>query len=138
MDVAVDPRISILLDIYGEMLTDKERNMLDLYYNDDLSLQEIADNEAEIRRERIALGEEEKATISRQGVRDTIKRAEAKLDEWESKLRLAEKAETLLPRLEFIAKCARDIIKSNTEHGNYREINEAAAGIIETADSLHE
>ena len=55
--------ISILLDHYGEMLTEKQREVIDLYYNQDLSLAEIAEQEG----------------ISRQGVRDNIKRAEAQL-----------------------------------------------------------
>ena len=46
--------ISILLDLYGETLTEKQRSYLDCYYNNDLSLSEIAENEG----------------ITRQGVRD--------------------------------------------------------------------
>ena len=49
--------ISLLLDFYGDMLTEKQRDMVDYYYNDDLSLSEIAENEG----------------ITRQGVRDSIK-----------------------------------------------------------------
>ena len=59
--------ISLLLDFYGEMLTEKQRDMVDYYYNDDLSLSEIAENEG----------------ITRQGVRDAIKRAEAQMLEME-------------------------------------------------------
>lgn len=59
--------ISNLLDIYGKALTDKQRDVLELYYNDDLSLSEIAED----------LG------ISRQGVRDTIKRGEEALESFE-------------------------------------------------------
>ena len=55
--------ISLLLDFYGDMLTEKQRDMVDYYYNDDLSLSEIAENEG----------------ITRQGVRDSIKRAEAQM-----------------------------------------------------------
>lgn len=46
--------VSILLDFYGAMLTEKQREAEEYYYNDDLSLSEIADNQG----------------ISRQGVRD--------------------------------------------------------------------
>ena len=59
--------ISLLLDFYGDMLTEKQRDMVDYYYNDDLSLSEIAENEG----------------ITRQGVRDSIKRAEAQMMEME-------------------------------------------------------
>ena len=65
-------RISVLLDHYGAMLTDKQREVIDLYYNDDLSLSEIAENYG----------------ISRQGVRDVIVRAEAAMDEIEEKTHL--------------------------------------------------
>lgn len=58
--------IPFLLDFYGEMLTEKQRNCLAYYYEEDLSLSEIAENEG----------------ISRQGVRDSIKRAEAQLLIW--------------------------------------------------------
>ena len=67
--------ISVLLDHYGAMLTDKQRDVIDLYYNQDLSLAEIAEHEG----------------ISRQGVRDNIKRGEAFLLEMEEKLHLAQK-----------------------------------------------
>lgn len=67
--------ISSLLDIYGKALTEKQRDVLDLYYNDDLSLSEIAEN----------MG------ISRQGVRDTIKRGEDALLYYEDLIGLQEK-----------------------------------------------
>ena len=74
-----DLRISVLLDHYGAMLTDKQREVIDLYYNDDLSLAEIADQ----------------AGITRQGVRDNIKRGEAQLLEMEQKLHAARRFERL-------------------------------------------
>ena len=61
--------LTMLLDYYGELLTDKQRGYFDLHYNEDLSLAEIA-----------AL-----TGISRQGVWDIIKRAEATLKEIEAK-----------------------------------------------------
>lgn len=56
-----DLGFSILLDYYGMVLTEKQRNILTEYYNDDLSLAEIAENYG----------------ITRQGVRDAIKHGEA-------------------------------------------------------------
>ena len=60
---------SVLLDFYGPVLTDKQRVILTEYYDEDLSLAEIAEN----------LG------ITRQGVRDAIKHGEAALDELEQR-----------------------------------------------------
>ena len=74
-----DLRISVLLDHYGAMLTDKQREVIDLYYNDDLSLAEIAEQEG----------------ITRHGVRDNIKRGEAQLLEMEQKLHAARRFERL-------------------------------------------
>ena len=67
--------ITILLDFYGDMLTPKQREFLDYYYNEDLSLSEIAAN----------------VGITRQGVRDAIKRAEAQLMEMEDRLGLVKR-----------------------------------------------
>lgn len=68
-----DMRISALIDIYGALLTDRKRDIMELYYNDDYSLAEIAENTG----------------ISRQGVRDAIKKSEAELFEFEEKLGLS-------------------------------------------------
>ena len=61
-----------LLDLYGGLLTEKQRDIMDMYYNDDFSLGEIADH----------------YDISRQGVHDAIKRGDEALEEYESKLGL--------------------------------------------------
>ena len=66
---------SSLLDTYGEFLSEKQRLVCELYFNEDLSLSEIAENEG----------------ITRQGVNDLIKRAEAQLNELESKYRYSER-----------------------------------------------
>lgn len=65
--MAKDLSISALLDFYGPFLSEKQRNLLYHYYNEDLSLTEIAENEQ----------------ITRQGVRDLIKRGEAQLKKYE-------------------------------------------------------
>ncbi len=97
--MAINPEFTVLLDVYGSVLTEKERNMLDYYYNDDLSLREISDNENIERRRRRAAGEvavRENDFISRQGVRDTIKRAESKLLDMEQKLGLVRRNRELM------------------------------------------
>lgn len=63
-------KIGILLDTYGRLLTDKQYQLLDDYYNNDLSLSEIAENEG----------------ITRQAVRDNLKKGEKNLLEYEEKL----------------------------------------------------
>ena len=65
-------RYCLLLDFYGEVLSDNQREMMDLYYNEDFSLSEIADE----------------VGITRQGVRDAVRRAEDTLDSLENKLGL--------------------------------------------------
>ena len=66
---------SVLLDYYGPVLTEKQRAILTEYYDQDLSLAEIAENYG----------------ITRQGVRDAIKHGEATLTEMEQNLGYAEK-----------------------------------------------
>ena len=67
--------VSILWQIYGKLLTDKQNKVLNYYYNDDLSLSEIAENNK----------------ITRQAVRDIIKKGEKKLFEFEEKLQIMRK-----------------------------------------------
>ena len=67
--------IAYLLDFYGEVLPERKRIVMEYYYQDDLSLAEIA----------------EEIGISRQGVRDIIKKGEEELFFYEEKLHLAER-----------------------------------------------
>ncbi len=87
-----DLHLAVLFDLYGELLTEAQRNMFDLYYNDDLSLAEVAEH----------MG------ITRQGVRDSIKRAEEALRSFETKLGLAEK----LSRMEQKAEEAVSLLQA--------------------------
>ncbi|MCC8043308.1 MAG: YlxM family DNA-binding protein [Oscillospiraceae bacterium] len=80
--------ISELLDFYGGLLTDKQRNVIELYYNEDFSLAEIAERE----------------NVTRQGVRDSIKRGEQTLIRLEKELKLAEKRRTLIT----VARCLEE------------------------------
>ncbi len=65
-------RIGWLFDFYGPLLTDKQRELVDLYFNHDLTLAEIATEYG----------------VSRQAVHDILKRAEQALEEYEEKLGL--------------------------------------------------
>ncbi len=65
----------VLLDFYGDLLTEKQQIALEFYYNQDLSLAEIANE----------------MNVSRQGVRAFIKQGETHLKEFEEKLGLAER-----------------------------------------------
>ena len=73
--MAKNLEISLLLDFYGDVLTEKQRDVMEQYYNDDLSLAEIADNFG----------------ITRQGVRDSIKRGEGIILELEEKVGFAKR-----------------------------------------------
>ncbi|MGM9531790.1 YlxM family DNA-binding protein [Intestinibacter sp.] len=76
MNIEKMVEIGLLFEQYKELLTDKQREMVSLYYEEDYSLGEISEN----------LG------VSRQGVYDTLKRSEKILREYESKLHLVSKA----------------------------------------------
>ena len=112
--------ISFLLDFYGEMLTDKQRDMVDYYYNDDLSLAEIAENEG----------------ITRQGVRDSIKRAEAQMLEMEERLGLARRFRRISGDIQQIYSLAETIRRYSDFPGAPREIGDSAARIMVLADML--
>ena len=90
--------IGMLLDFYGQMLTDKQSDAVDFYYNQDFSLAEIA----------------EQMQISRQGARDLIKRGEKQLLDFENSLGLVERFSNILSDLQGI-KGSCDAIRKNTE-----------------------
>lgn len=114
--------VIMLYDIYGEMLTEKQRSFINYYYNDDLSLAEIAENEG----------------ITRQGVRDSIKRAEAQLYDFEQHLGLKAKFEETRQGLEEIAELTKVIREVNINTVLSREINDAVTRIEVIAKMLNE
>ena len=83
----------LLFDFYAPLLTDKQREFFDLYYNEDLSLGEIAEN----------------AGITRQGVRDAIQRVETVLRETESRLHLAARFGRVSEDMEHVLERVQDI-----------------------------
>ena len=89
--MAKNLEISYLLDFYGDVLTDKQRDVMEQYYNDDFSLSEIAENFG----------------ISRQGVRDAIKRGETTMLELEEKIGFAKRyraMQEVLSRLDHLTR----------------------------------
>ena len=106
-------RMTMLFDFYGELLTDRQKEFFDLYYNEDLSLAEIAEN----------------AGISRQGVRDVIVRAEAAMQEVEDKTGIIKRFEAQRPHLDAIESAAAEIKKLN-----YRQFEDAR--LTELADRI--
>ena len=88
-----DLTVSMLMDFYGQMLTDKRYDALDMYYNQDLSLAEIA----------------EEMGISRQGVMAFLRQGEKHLRDFEDKLGLADRFSQISEKTEEMRQCAERI-----------------------------
>ena len=114
-------RMTMLFDFYGELLTERQKEFFDLYYNEDLSLAEIAEN----------------AGISRQGVRDVIVRAEAVLTELEDKTGLIKRFHTMHSQLEQIAQDA-ERARQLAVQLDHSELESIALRIQDTAQKLLE
>lgn len=112
----------MLLDIYGEMLTQKQRDFLEYYYDDDLSLSEIAENEG----------------ITRQGVRDSIKRAEGQLFSMEEKLGHCRRFNDMKKSVDEITSLAEKINQINLSTVLSRDINDAVTRIKTLAQMMKE
>jgi len=120
--MAKDLEVTLLFDIYGDMLTQKQRDFITYYYDDDLSLSEIAENEG----------------ITRQGVRDAIKRAEAQLFDFEAHLGLKRKFDELRQGLQEIEEMTEIIREVNLRTILSREINDAVSHIRSVVKLLEE
>lgn len=112
--MAKNLEISILLDFYADLLTDKQKEFARLYYNEDLSLAEIAEME----------------DITRQGVRDALKRAEHILTNMEQTLGVAKNFMEIREKLADIVRCAQEIQQMDTGGAAY------AGRIIQDAQEL--
>ena len=84
--------ISILLSIYGNLLTETQKKYMELYYNEDLSLSEIGENE----------------NITRQAVRTILIKSKNKLKEYEEKLKIKQKQEKIKDLLEKMEKTEKE------------------------------
>ncbi len=113
-------KISLLLDFYGDLLSNKQREILDNYYNHDFSLSEIADN----------------LEITRQGVFDNLKRAENKLIKMESNIGLYSRYERMQSIISKINDKAVNIINENKNDNNNINIENNANEIINLVSYL--
>ena len=120
--MAKDFQFAELLDYYGLLLTEKQRETVALYYNEDLSLGEIAENTG----------------ISRQGVRDSIKRSEVILLEAEEKLGLLRWDKEMRERLSIVRKNVDVIDNLNIKKYRSNDINESIKVILSELDKLME
>ncbi len=99
-------KFPLLLDTYGVLLTERKREILDYYYNDDYSLSEIS----------------ELTGISRQGVRDSIKKSEEEIYGYESKLKIVEKheeaaglCESVIAKISLLMQCKDPAVSAQVE-----------------------
>ena len=107
--------MALLYDYYGELLTEKQRTCFDLYYNQDLSLSEIAED----------LG------VTRQGVHDTLIRAEGQLRDMEEKLGCIAREEAVRAACGKIGSAARALLAVPDAEGAARQILAAVDKIKE-------
>ena len=112
--------MTILFDFYGDILTDKQRELFDLYYNEDLSLAEIAEH----------LG------ITRQGVRDGIVRAEEIITNLEDKLGFSAKYGKQNNAIRRIGELAQRIQTVNSSNFRSLELDECAKEIHSLAQTI--
>ncbi len=123
--MAKDLELSYLLDFYGDVLTEKQREMMEQYYNDDLSLSEIAENFG----------------ITRQGVRDAVKHGEASLLDLEQKVGFAARYRAVqekLARLEDLVKDAK--FRNAGAYGGYssKDFDDTLNAILDTLHTIDE
>lgn len=111
--------MGMLLDLYGKLLTSKQYDMLDLYYNDDLSLAEIA----------------EQYSITRQGVHDAIKRGEELLLNYENVLHLSGQQEQYKNMLVEFKTQALDVLNECRRVSFGKNIADKTIILLENLDS---
>ena len=115
-------RMTMLFDFYGEILTERQKEFFDLYYNEDLSLAEIAENYG----------------ISRQGVRDVIVRAEGAMQDIEDKTGLIRRFMQMRDKVAAIETAAKEIKTINYRQYDNGTLNTLTDIILENAAGLKE
>ena len=114
-------RMTMLYDFYGELLTERQKEFFDLYYNEDLSLSEIAENSG----------------ISRQGVRDVIVRAEGIMQEVEDKTGLIRRFLQMRENVDAISAAAAEIKTINYRQYEDPRIDSLVGDITRAVSYTH-
>ena len=114
--------MTMLFDFYGELLTERQKEFFDLYYNEDLSLSEIAENNG----------------ISRQGVRDVIVRAEAVMQDIEDKTGLIRRFRQMQENIRAIEDAAAELKTINYRQYEDPRIDSLVGSIHQAAQALKE
>jgi len=109
--------MTLLFDFYGSLLTEKQQTYFDLYYNQDFSLGEIAEQEG----------------ISRQGVHDAINRAESILQQMEQTTGCVERMQDLRNTMDEIRTAAQDLL----QHQDI-QVRQTAQRILSAVSSVKE
>lgn len=109
--------VSLLYDFYGQLLTKRQREVMELYHEENLSLSEIADE----------------FSISRQGVHDTLKNAEKALYKYEEKLGLVRKFQKSEQAIQKIDEIIEELAAESNEEKVTGKLHDIRA-IIDNLD----
>lgn len=109
-------KANLLYDFYGDFLTQKQREIFELHFLNDLSLGEIAENYG----------------VTRQGIHDILKRAQDSLTEYEKKLGMVRKYANLERKVEIILKLLKELESELSEENKskVRQIRERVALLL--------
>lgn len=113
-DMAERIELNYLLDFYGPLLTSHRQEVLRLYCEEDLSLQEIADQLA----------------ITRQGVFDALNKARRQLNDYEDKLGLVRRYRAQTQAAEECLRVLADMSPSEVDRPNWLRAQAALRGIL--------
>lgn len=119
MEIEKNLRVGKLLGIYGGLLTERQYDIMSMYFDDDLSLSEIA----------------EQFGISRQGVHDTIKRGEETLDNYERVLGLSDNQDRQRAQLLEFKSQALEALEECRKVTFGKNIAEKVIALLENLDS---
>lgn len=108
----------LLFDFYGAILTERQQEVFDLYYNDDLSLAEISEH----------------AEITRQGVRDAISRSKNILAEMEEKLGLVKRFRESAQTINTIHLLAQELDEINCKRFHSADIDKRLSVILKLSE----
>jgi len=104
----IDVRTALLFDFYGQLLTEKQQEVMHLYFEGDYSLREIA----------------EELQVSRQAVHDMIKKSRKALGDYEEKMGLAERFTRQEDALQAVGAIAESLLEETRQNGERKELTD--------------